>query len=36
MMKNFEIPGVVNNQDFQTDEEASAKNQYRNLTTWLT
>jgi hypothetical protein len=26
MMKNFEIPGLVNNRDFQTDEEAAGKN----------
>jgi hypothetical protein len=26
LMKNFEIPGVVNNRSFQTDEEAAAKN----------
>lgn len=36
MMKNFEIPGVVNNHDFKSDVEAAAKNQYYNLTTWLT
>jgi uncharacterized Ntn-hydrolase superfamily protein len=36
MMKNFEIPGVVNNHEFKSDAEAAGSNQYYNLTTWLT
>lgn len=36
MMRNFEIPGLVNNRDFKTDKDAAEKNLYRNLTTWLT
>ena len=35
-MKNFEIPGVVNNHEFKSDADAAANNQYYNLTTWLT
>jgi len=36
MMKNFEIPGVVNNREFNTDADAAKEKQYYNLTTWLT
>ena len=35
-MKNFEIPGVVNNREFKTDADAAKEKQYYNLTTWLT
>ncbi len=34
-MRNCEIPGVVNNSEFTSDEEAAKQNQYCNLTTWL-
>jgi len=36
MMKNFEIPGIVDNVAFKTDEEANKHNKYYNLTTLLT